>query len=269
MLALPIKFRILFGGPSVWLTTDKRQCWWPNSLNARPYMVKSEKPNEQWKLYDIEVEGYSSTLEGARKKAENPEYTSTQEDVTLAGRGHRKITKKQVSTDESSDECSPPPSPGCIPPSTRSTLRNNEADNLRGTTVCSSASEPLPTLSENSNETNFNYGAAVDDYVNSTEYIAVQEHTAVGAPLAIETVNINELPVHIEGNITVQDLHNSIDQLKYICLENQKCINDIYKILRNMSLKEGEINVSQKEKFCKWLPLVDLDKLKQLEDELN
>uniref|UniRef100_A0A1Y1N0A8 Uncharacterized protein n=1 Tax=Photinus pyralis TaxID=7054 RepID=A0A1Y1N0A8_PHOPY len=142
-------------------------------------------------------------------------------------------------------------------------------DILRGTTVCSSASEPLQTLSENSNETNFNYGAAVDDYVNSTEYIAVQENTAVGAPLAIETVNINELPVHIEGNITVQDLHNSIDQLKYICLENQKCINDIYKILRNMSLKEGEINVSQKEKFCKWLPLVDLDKLKQFEDELN
>uniref|UniRef100_A0A1Y1N0V7 Uncharacterized protein n=2 Tax=Photinus pyralis TaxID=7054 RepID=A0A1Y1N0V7_PHOPY len=111
-------------------------------------MVKSEKPNEQWKLYDIEVEGYSSksllnyisickikklltpfqgTLEGARKKAENPEYTSTQEDVTLAGRGYRKITKKQVSTDESSDECSPPPSPGCMPLSTRSTLRNNEA----------------------------------------------------------------------------------------------------------------------------------------------
>uniref|UniRef100_A0A1Y1N1U5 Uncharacterized protein n=1 Tax=Photinus pyralis TaxID=7054 RepID=A0A1Y1N1U5_PHOPY len=97
-------------------------------------------------------------------------------------------------------------------------------DILRGTTVCSSASEPLQTLSENSNETNFNYGAAVDDYVNSTEYIAVQENTAVGAPLAIETVNINELPVHIEGRCYFFCVANKIVALFQAILLCKICI---------------------------------------------
>jgi len=46
--------------PTSWLTPDKGHCWWPNSINARAYMVKNEPLDKSnWKVHKINFEGYA------------------------------------------------------------------------------------------------------------------------------------------------------------------------------------------------------------------
>lgn len=47
--------------PTTWLTSCRTKCWWPNKLDAKPYMKRNEKPNKaDWNLHDIRVEEYCS-----------------------------------------------------------------------------------------------------------------------------------------------------------------------------------------------------------------
>ncbi|XP_031333474.1 uncharacterized protein LOC116163526 isoform X2 [Photinus pyralis] len=102
--------------PVSWLTTDRQKCWWPKSVNAKPYMTRGDKPQENWILYNVRVEKYCSTLKSARLKAEDPDYVSSSNETQEKGRGLRKkLPKRYVppADKSSSDEgtITPPPSP--------------------------------------------------------------------------------------------------------------------------------------------------------------
>lgn len=100
--------------PVSWLTLDKTQCWWPNSLNPRNRMIRGDKPNNPdddgttWILYDVKFETYASTLESARKKAEQPDYVTGNESIPL---GRRQKKNKNYDSSSSNDSLTPPPSP--------------------------------------------------------------------------------------------------------------------------------------------------------------
>lgn len=115
--------------PVSWLTSDQKQCWWPNCFKPKSRMVRGDIPNnddEAWVLYDVRFETYAceyllilfkyllykyklltATLESARKKAEEPGYV-TGNDNSL---GPRQRKNKNYDSSSSSDNLTPPPSP--------------------------------------------------------------------------------------------------------------------------------------------------------------
>ncbi|KAG5889458.1 hypothetical protein JTB14_016438 [Gonioctena quinquepunctata] len=80
-------------------------------------MQKGVEPDkDNWDIHELRIEGYSATLDGARKKAADSEY-STNEECQDAGRGRRiKIppawTQDHISGSSSDEETmTPPPTP--------------------------------------------------------------------------------------------------------------------------------------------------------------
>ncbi|KAB0804095.1 hypothetical protein PPYR_01065 [Photinus pyralis] len=108
--------------PTNWLLNDNKQCWWPSlSKNISSLIAKRAQPTDVWSKEDVVVETlgrkyicvstkfenlfnnfYAVSLETARKKAEDLDYTSSEEANT--GRGKRKITPKQFESSSSDNE---------------------------------------------------------------------------------------------------------------------------------------------------------------------
>ncbi|KAB0799877.1 hypothetical protein PPYR_07757 [Photinus pyralis] len=89
--------------PTNWLLNDNKQCWWPSlSKNISSLIAKRAQPTDVWSKEDVVVETLGLSLETARKKAEDLDYTSSEEANT--GRGKRKITPKQFEISSSDNE---------------------------------------------------------------------------------------------------------------------------------------------------------------------
>ncbi|KAB0795900.1 hypothetical protein PPYR_09961 [Photinus pyralis] len=66
--------------PSFWLSHNNTKCWWPKSKTPSNFIKRGAKPDPaKWSLCSVRVEGTFSTLEEARKRAENEDYTSSEE----------------------------------------------------------------------------------------------------------------------------------------------------------------------------------------------
>ncbi|CAH0551339.1 unnamed protein product [Brassicogethes aeneus] len=98
--------------PTSWLTPDHKKCFWPDGKNCYFLMKSGKLPEKNWSCHEVRVECYCDSLEKARRKAENSDYTTGDEAL---GRGCRSPVKnKQYSSSSSeagltSDEFSPPP----------------------------------------------------------------------------------------------------------------------------------------------------------------
>lgn len=45
--------------PAIWLTEDKKSCWWPNVRHVGPYIVKQTEPDKtKWGLHQIRFIGF-------------------------------------------------------------------------------------------------------------------------------------------------------------------------------------------------------------------
>lgn len=87
--------------PSSWLTKEKNKCWWPKVKNVSQYINHSVTPDPTtWEIYDVEVEGFYGTVQLARKKAEDNNCTSTEENV-FRGKDQRKKKRKLLTSDDS------------------------------------------------------------------------------------------------------------------------------------------------------------------------
>ncbi|CAG9763748.1 unnamed protein product [Ceutorhynchus assimilis] len=97
--------------PTSWLTPDKEYCWWPNSINCKSFMTRDEPPDEStWARHRIKFEVYASTLESARRKAENPSYMTGGEELVPKIRT-RKLRTISSNSSSCSETITPPPSP--------------------------------------------------------------------------------------------------------------------------------------------------------------
>ncbi|XP_011858065.1 PREDICTED: uncharacterized protein LOC105555651 [Vollenhovia emeryi] len=84
-----------------WLTEDNNKCRWPRTRNVTFFLKKNSPPHEDWLLFDVKVQCYCETLEKARKKAEDANYVTSNDEST--GRGKRIIHEKQF--DDMYDTC--------------------------------------------------------------------------------------------------------------------------------------------------------------------
>ncbi|XP_036140368.1 uncharacterized protein LOC118644834 [Monomorium pharaonis] len=106
--------------PSNWIkpkpnTKNKATCWWPVTKNVSSLIEHRTEPNtQQWNSFDIKIIKYCSSLATARKAAANANYTTTEEDGQLLGRGQRKFrnnylesnSEEEQETDDDEEEAS-------------------------------------------------------------------------------------------------------------------------------------------------------------------
>ncbi|XP_031344437.1 uncharacterized protein LOC116171628 [Photinus pyralis] len=208
-------------------------------------MLKNEKPVEnEWLLCDIKIEGYSNTLEGARKKAENPDYSSSQEQNDT-GRGKRKkIAKNRCSSSsETVNECTPPPTP------------TQYISNLEGT----SDNHLEPSLEHEEGE-----------YI-SQEFEVVHTSETSNSPLLINDLPVDIVPENFNTHqIHLAELTASVEQVKALCITNERILRDMYHIFKNISIREGwEKNAGTSNVFGDKLPLNTIETLKEFEEYLK
>ncbi|KAK4882252.1 hypothetical protein RN001_005571 [Aquatica leii] len=79
--------------PVSWLTENESACWWPPSRYASSYIVNKYNPDPQtWTKHAVKVEFYCASLKLARKKADDLNCT-TEDDDLQRGRGQRKLKR--------------------------------------------------------------------------------------------------------------------------------------------------------------------------------
>lgn len=44
--------------PSLWLLEDKTKCRWPRSKNVTFFIKRSQAPDNDWPIFDVQVECY-------------------------------------------------------------------------------------------------------------------------------------------------------------------------------------------------------------------
>ncbi|KAK4885862.1 hypothetical protein RN001_002133 [Aquatica leii] len=100
--------------PVSWLTENESACWWPPTRYASSYIVNKYNPDPQtWTKHAVKVEFYCASLKLARKKADDLNCT-TEDDDLQRGRGQRKLKriikdKGDTSDSESDNSHDSPP----------------------------------------------------------------------------------------------------------------------------------------------------------------
>ncbi|XP_070169190.1 uncharacterized protein [Polyergus mexicanus] len=83
--------------PSLWLSSNLTECWWPSVKNINMFIVKQTPPvtnNPKWTLYPIKFHGYYDSLDEARQRATN--YSSSDENNT--NQIKKSCTKRSLNT---------------------------------------------------------------------------------------------------------------------------------------------------------------------------
>ncbi|CAG9773410.1 unnamed protein product [Ceutorhynchus assimilis] len=252
--------------PTSWLAPDRKHCWWPNSINAKPFMVRGELPDESvWVLHEVKLEAYASTLETARKKADNPDFLTGGEDLLLPEKRFRKprTLSPALSNNSSSSETpiTPPPSPLKLKKNKSSKKKIDSIKKL----VLSEPSQ-LPEIHQP-----FRTLATYDD--NDEDF-----------------VEIESLPIVFEGNDeigakqnTVEEASNSacegtqldefmatIKNLTITCNNVQKYVISIDNRLKDMTSNQGKVLVNDVIKNLeKNLPLNSQESVRAFDTLLN
>ncbi|XP_063919400.1 uncharacterized protein LOC135134607 [Zophobas morio] len=82
--------------PVIWLSKDRKTCWWPSTKNSTHYIYNNKQPNkETWKRSPVvKIEGYFDTYEKARHEASVIIYTTDESDGDIINT--KQATKAQV-----------------------------------------------------------------------------------------------------------------------------------------------------------------------------
>ncbi|KAM0726198.1 hypothetical protein ACS0PU_008279 [Formica fusca] len=86
-----------YQNPSLWLSFNLTECWWPSVKNINMFIVKQTPPvtnDPKWTLYHIKFHGYYDSLDEARQRATN--YSSSDENNT--NQIKKSCTKRSLNT---------------------------------------------------------------------------------------------------------------------------------------------------------------------------
>ncbi|XP_031330476.1 uncharacterized protein LOC116161296 [Photinus pyralis] len=97
--------------PSAWIAEDKSFCYWPNQKNCGQLMIKNVLPEQNWKKEPINIEGLYDTLEKARRVAQDPDYTSQEEESRIRHKPKRWVDLEGSDEDSCDDFDKPPQLP--------------------------------------------------------------------------------------------------------------------------------------------------------------
>ncbi|XP_025266102.1 uncharacterized protein LOC112638486 [Camponotus floridanus] len=175
--------------PSSWLTEEKNKCWWPKVKNVSQYINYSVTPDPTtWEIYDVEVEGFYGTVQLARKKAENSNCTSTEENV-FRGKGQRKKKRKLLTSDNS--ESSEDLESKCYKPPPQLNKKSNVIKQNYKISTLNVSHDKLPDSILSSSTTDICNGefSCTDVLVNENNQNS-------------NVITLNEIPVVIASNST-------------------------------------------------------------------
>ncbi|XP_029155723.1 uncharacterized protein LOC114942157 [Nylanderia fulva] len=92
--------------PSLWLSFNLKECWWPLVKNVNTFIIKQIPPvinDPKWESYPIKFHGYYDSLEEARQRATN--YSSSEEsNINEIKKSRTRQLNKTVSHNESESD---------------------------------------------------------------------------------------------------------------------------------------------------------------------
>ncbi|XP_031350448.1 uncharacterized protein LOC116176113 [Photinus pyralis] len=236
--------------PTSWISPSKTSCWWPNTKNVSSLISKGVTPDKNnpitWKLFRVQVQGYYDTLDAARKRATDADYTSAEDEK---GRGLRRKKKALRVISDSEDsysgkENSPPPSL-MVDHSEITAIANSDCRNSESVSYCNR------TLLENVEEN-------VQD--SDTNFLDNQQSTP-------DRTEDRTLTSYDMG----RDIKDLTDKVDYLIKINKKIfmyVKEIEGKMEKSNVVEKHLSASLKdiqEKF----PMQTTDELVELDDILK
>ncbi|KAI4455158.1 hypothetical protein MML48_9g00000572 [Holotrichia oblita] len=226
--------------PVNWIQSDSL-CWWPNSTKkAYNLMARNVLPDvDTWNKYDIRIESFCTSLESARKKAENSDYITSCDENEL-GRGKRtKFLLRKESSDDgtSTDSITPPPSPKNM------TKTSNEDNNI--SSPLDLETMPIMFVEENGS-------------VNNTYSAYAAEHRE---DLCVD----NTL-----GAVSVSTLIKKIDALTTLCISMNKHVQSLTTtILDKNNTQIGREDIVKLSMVTEKFPMKALEDISEIEKLLD
>ncbi|CAG9818133.1 unnamed protein product [Phaedon cochleariae] len=227
--------------PTSWLQNNDAG-YWPNSMNPCKLMQKGVEPDkENWEVHQLKIVGFSETLDGARKKAADSEYSTSNEDSQDAGRGRRRKNptdrmRNFVISSSEEETMTPPPSPKQtniqkpISPDINSTDDEDNPNNVEVVAegLLGGARKKTVYLIEKPQKESHNMKKQVST-LNKNSFDLNQTPT----PPSQNEKSESEIQIDnfedVEGPaITLETLNQEIVKLGTICLSNKKSLNSIY-----------------------------------------
>ncbi|XP_031350218.1 uncharacterized protein LOC116175963 [Photinus pyralis] len=243
--------------PVSWISDDKLYCYWPSHKNCGQLMAKGVIPDDSWGCERIGIEGYYDTLEKARKMANDPNYTSHDEERKRCPKPSKWVNINTSDEDENEGIIDEPPQ---LPIKTKTKIKDKRL---------------TPASQQHTSQ-------HTDQISNVTTYeirdgLLTQIESEPTVTDLLQTENLQNIPSP-EGNnehspnldADEDEVNITIEKMNKLILENNYYLKQIHKRLCNLdSIKKMEPTSTVTEALAKKFPLTSLEQLVEYEKECS